>query len=386
LFARWLGFDRYGTFASLLSAFLILTVPGSALQAAVARDVSRDPGGSAEALARQALRAVLLLALPVGAVVALLREPLASLLGVDLRWGAAAAVWFSWLWIALSLQRGLFQGYGRYGSIGVSLIVEAFGRLLFGAALLAAGLGATGALLGTGFAIACSYAVLVRVDAAPGHRGSPGALWRLARRGGAPLLALSLVAVLQNEDVILVRHGMTHAAAGLYAEAAVAARGILWFGVGLGLFLLPEAARRARAGSDPRGVLAQMIALVCALAVPLIAVFSLAGVPLLRAVFHTHRGFAATGSALPLLCVAMTLLAISFLAVQYLLALGRTAFAMPLLVAAVCESAAVLLAGASYVRVALAIVVVQALLLAGLLWTALREPAPRVAAKEAVLA
>jgi glycosyltransferase involved in cell wall biosynthesis len=384
VFARWLGIGHYGTLASLLACFLILTVPGSALQATVARDVSQDPGGPAERLARRAMSAVLLLALPLAGVLALARGPIASVLGVNLEWAAAAAVWFGWLWIALSIRRGLFQGHRRYRPIGASLIVEAGGRLLFGILLLALGLGATGALLGTGFAIAAAWAVLARADRKPLRRGRPSDLWALTRRGGAPLIALSLVAVIQSADVILVRHTMSSSGAAVYSVAAVAARGILWFGVGLGLFLLPEAARRARDGVDARGVLAQMIGLVCLVAIPLIIVYLVAGVPLLRFMLHAHGQLDAAGAALPVLGVGMTLLAISYLVLQYMLALRRRTFVVPLLIAALAESAAIVLAGASIERVALVIVVVQALLLGGLLLVALTDSRASVAPEEPV--
>ena len=45
VFARVLGADGYGSLAALLSAFIILMVPGSALQIAVAREVSTAAGG-----------------------------------------------------------------------------------------------------------------------------------------------------------------------------------------------------------------------------------------------------------------------------------------------------------------------------------------------------
>jgi O-antigen/teichoic acid export membrane protein len=192
--------------------------------------------------------------------------------------------------------------------------------------------------------------------------------------------------VLQNADVILVRHRMSGTAAGVYAGAAVAARGVLWFGVGLGLFLLPEAARRARAGGDPRAVLAQMIGLVCVLAIPLTAIYAAFGQQLLRVLFHVHHHLPAAAGALPLLSLAMALLAISYLVIQYLLALRRRSFAIPLVLAVALESTGVLLAGASFAGVTLAIVVVQALLLGALLTTALSESVPALAAEEVVVA
>jgi O-antigen/teichoic acid export membrane protein len=371
LFARWLGSDSYGTVASLLACVLMLTIPGSALQAAVARDISRDPGGGAEALARRALVAVLVLAIPVAGILILLRAPIASVLGVDLQWASAAAVWFGWLWIGLSLQRGLFQGRRRYRPLALSLVVEAIGRLSFGVLLLALGLGATGALLATGFAIAASSSLLIWADRGVRSGGRPADLWRLARRCGAPLIALSLVAILQNADVIIVRHRMSHAVAGVYAETVVAARGILWFGVGLGLFLLPEAARRARREEDARSILLHMMSLVCVVAVPLTAVYAVLGPTLLRLVFNTHQVPTGTGGALALLSVAMTLLALSYLVVQYQLALRRRSFVLPLLVAALAESVAVMLAAPSFWGIAIAILAVQGTLLTLLLGDAL---------------
>ena len=48
VFARVLGATDYGSLAALMSAFIILMVPGSALQIAVAREVSpRSPPATA---------------------------------------------------------------------------------------------------------------------------------------------------------------------------------------------------------------------------------------------------------------------------------------------------------------------------------------------------
>jgi hypothetical protein len=177
---------------------------------------------------------------------------------------------------------------------------------------------------------------------------------------------------------------MSSAGAGVYSVAAVAARGILWFGVGLGLFLLPEAARRARHGTDARGVLMQMIGLVCLLAVPLIIVYLVAGMSLLDLISDTRVQLAGAGAALPLLSLGMTLLAISYLVLQYLLALRRRTFVFPLLLAALAELGGVWAAGRSFEHVAVAILLVQALLLAGLLAVALTEKRVSVMPEEPV--
>ena len=45
LFARILGANDYGSLAALVSTFLILAVPGSAMQVAVARETALGPPG-----------------------------------------------------------------------------------------------------------------------------------------------------------------------------------------------------------------------------------------------------------------------------------------------------------------------------------------------------
>ena len=76
------------------------------------------------------------------------------------------------------------------------------------------------------------------------------------------MIGLFLVAVLQNVDVILVKHTIGGDAAGAYAAAAVAAKAIIWVAIGVGLYLLPEATRAARAGEDPRPVLVRALGVV----------------------------------------------------------------------------------------------------------------------------
>jgi O-antigen/teichoic acid export membrane protein len=186
----------------------------------------------------------------------------------------------------------------------------------------------TGAFLGTALSLLTVGALL----AVPLHRRLP------APRGGAglarlrdllagawaPVIGLTLLFVLQEVHVIVVKHEATEDGAGSYAVAAVAAKAIIWVAVGLGLYLLPEAARRAKAGVDPRPILARTLALIACSGVPMVLVFAVGAEPLLAAVFGDDLTEAA--GALPWLGLAMALLACAYLSVQYLLALGRSSF------------------------------------------------------------
>src|SRR5439155_7684677 len=121
-------------------------------------------------------------------------------------------------------------------------------------------------------------------------------------------------------------------AAGAYAAASVAAKVIVWVAIGLGVYLLPEAARRTRLGRDARPVLVRTLALIALVALPIVIVYALAADLLLGTVFGNDLKAAST--ALPWLALAMALLSSAYLAVQYLLALGRASFVWALAVGA----------------------------------------------------
>jgi O-antigen/teichoic acid export membrane protein len=342
VFTRLLGADGYGSLAALLNLSLILFVPGSALQVAVARQgaLGRLGRGPQEAalLARWTRR--LLVAIAVAVLVAVLaREPLARLLNLDEAWAAAAIPLSAGLWLVVSLQRGVLQGARAYLPVGLSIVLEAAGRLITGAGLATAGLDVTGAYLGTPIALALTAAVLAvvvrrrlaRTDATPAPAPHATSLADLARLTLVPIAALTLVAALQNVDVLIARHVLPEGTAGVYAAATVAAKALVWIAVGLGLWLLPEAVARAAAGGDARPVLARALAVIAAVALPAMVLYAAVPGTVLRVAFGAEF-VAGAGILLPL-GGAYALLAVTYLAVQFLLGLHTRRF-LPLLAAA----------------------------------------------------
>src|SRR5256885_272334 len=65
--------------------------------------------------------------------------------------GMAAAVTLptGCLWWMVCVERGALQGFQRYRMVGGSIIGEQVSRLVFGLVLVGAGLGVTGAFLGS---------------------------------------------------------------------------------------------------------------------------------------------------------------------------------------------------------------------------------------------
>ena len=178
---------------------------------------------------------------------------------------------------------------------------------------------------------------------------------------------------LQEVHVIVVKHEATETAAASWGVAAVAAKAIIWVAVGLGLYLLPEAARRARTGIDARPILIRTLALIGAASVPMLLIYAVAAEPLLAAVFGADKTQAA--GALPWLGLAMALLACAYLSVQYLLALGRSSFIWVLGAGAAAEVLLLLAIGADLTQIAIALSALQFACAAAVLAISLRSAA-----------
>lgn len=388
VFTRLLGSDGYGALASLINISVILFVPGAALQVAVAREGALgrlgDRARMAGALARWEREVPLALG-PVAVLAVLAREPLAAVLGVDEPWAAAAVPVTAGLFVLVSVQRGLLQSERRYRAVGLSMLGEGAGRLALGVVLVAAGLGVAGAyvaMLGSMLATAVWLAVVLRRDLGPpAERAQAPPLHALAAATVAPTVALTALAVLQNVDVILARHVLDDDLAGAYAAATVAAKAVVWVAVGVGMWVLPEAVRRAAAGADARRVLLRAFAVVGVVALPALPVFALAPELLMRTAFGEE--FEEGADVLLILGVAYGLLAVAYLAAQFLLGIGHRWFLAVLVAAAIAEPVALALTG-TFASFGLTVAAVQGLTAAALLWAALLPPRRRAPVPPAV--
>jgi O-antigen/teichoic acid export membrane protein len=209
-------------------------------------------------------------------------------------------------------------------------------------------------------------------------------LWTHVRRAWAPICGLIVFAVLQNIDIIAAKHRFSTSLASSYGAVAVAAKVLIWVAMGAGFYLVPEVSRRRAAGQDTRAILARSLAIVAVCAVPVLLIFGFESHLLIKAAFGAKKTLAS--NSLIVLGLAFTVLACTYLAIQYLLALRRTWFLVPLAAVAVAEP--ILLLNAShepknFAAVVLAIQVVAALVaFAFALWPDRAAPPP--AAPEAV--
>jgi O-antigen/teichoic acid export membrane protein len=376
VFARELS--DYGALAALVSYFLILGVAGQAMQVATAREGVLGHLGVGRGLLvtlRAWTRTMVWFTLGLTVLSVLLRYPIAAAVGVKgNEWAAALGIPAGCLWLQLSILRGALQGIGDYKAVGLSLIGEQGSRLVLGA-MLALGLGVAGAYVGTplsfiAMGLYCTvqlrrYARRLEATgeaaAAAGSSEPPAAalsLWEHVRRAWAPIAGLIVIAVLQNIDIIAAKHQFGKNLASSYAATAVAAKVLIWVAIGAGFYLVPETSRRRALGEDTRPVLARALAIIFVCSVPVLLIYAFGAKPLLRAAFGANR--TAASSSLLILGVAFTVLAATYLAIQYMLALKRTGFLVLLAAVAIAEPIMLLQASRKPAGFAAVVLAVQA--------------------------
>jgi O-antigen/teichoic acid export membrane protein len=355
IFARLLKNGQgggYGSLAALVSYFLILSVVGQALQVATAREGVLGRLGSGPGLVATVRRwtmSLLTFTAVLAVISVLLRQQIADLVGVKhVPWAAAVGLPAAGLWLELSVLRGVLQGIGDYKGVGVSLVGEQAVRLVAGVALAAAGAGVAGAYWGTpvsfvGMCLFCGWRLKIHVEAETGEslqsraQLPPAALslWTHVRRAWAPISGLIIIAVLQNIDIIGAKHRFSTSVASSYSAVAVAAKVLVWVAMGAGFYLVPEVSRLRSEGKDPRPILARALGIVAVCAAPVLLIYAFASHVLIKAAFGADK--AQASGSLIVLGLAFAVLACTYLAIQYLLALHRKWFLVPMAVVAIAE-------------------------------------------------
>jgi O-antigen/teichoic acid export membrane protein len=354
----------YGSLAALVSYFLILAVVGYAMQVATAREAVLGHLGVGPGMAatiRNWIKVTLLFAAVMTVLSVLARHPIAEAVGVKYQWAAALGIPAGCLYLLLCMMRGFLQGLGDYRSVGISLIGEQAARLAIGG-VLAIGLGVTGAYIGTPLSFVammlyCAVPLRRRLGRAQAGKRPAVELWVHVARAWPAIAALGIIAVLQNIDIIAAKHRFSSELASSYSATAVAAKVLIWVAMGAGFYLVPEVSRRRAHGEDTRPVLAKALAIVGVAAIPCLLIYGLLPRLLIRAAFGANRLLAV--DALFILGLAFTVLAATYLAVQYMLAQKRTWFLLPLGLVAVAEPILLLQASKKPLGFAVVVLAVQ---------------------------
>lgn len=311
--ARILGPSEFGHINAAITILLIVSSVSLSFQLVCAKFVARNEAfGAKSAVVRSLLGKAWIASLIIAAVLFIAQKPFAAYLNLPDHWILGLLALGVAVYAPLGVKRGAMQGLCFFPRLGGNFVVEAVTRFAVGVGLVIAGYGVLGAVGAISAAVVMAYFLPpmpreVRVEAIPGEPAS------FAEAVQAIVFFIGQV-IINNIDILLVKHFFPAEPAGIYAAIAQIGRllyFVCWFGIVNAMF--PVAASRQDQKKSE------------ALGLPMLLVFAISCVFVLGAALFPHfimglifgSKFINIGSLLALYATATALYSLSVVLIAY---------------------------------------------------------------------
>jgi O-antigen/teichoic acid export membrane protein len=345
LTGRLLGPAQYAVIASAVAALYILNLPALVVQIVSARFTSVASGrgllGNVPGLLLQVSGLGFAVGLVVSAGLLIFRAPLATYLQLpDQRViGILAAA--SLIAILASATRGALQGLRRFVALSINTALDMGTRVVSSAGLILIGLGTLGGLLALviGPFVAYVSSLFLFGGLRGAHRGERAAFKTVGSYAAMTSVAAIGTTYLYNADVLLSKHFLVAAAAGIYAAASVLGRVVYFLGLTVAQVMFPEVATLHARNEPHYHVVDLSLGLVGIVAVGMVVIYAL--VPGL-VVLPFGSAFAPVRPYLWPFATALGMLTVANLFINYFLSIGSARFVIPLVLACILETAMII--------------------------------------------
>lgn len=324
---RILGKEAYGEVGALLSLIYILNVPALVLQMVLVKFFSIYKATNSY----DKVRSLFVMATTYTAVIAALfffiSLPLAPLITGYLHLSSPWLV--VWLlvgfifFVLTTVNSGVLQGLQQFRTIAILSIIASVLRLVFGAA---------GSFFGVGWTIAASSAagiltyalffvplgfVLRQKKSAISVDIKPALRYMLPT-----FLAILGITAVFSQDVLLVKHYLSAADAGLYAAVSILGKIIYYASFTIGIIIFPVLAERKERDKSYQRMVRLGLVVVGAISASLALAYALIPTLIIRLLYGS--AYEGAGVYLFLFGLFMMFFSLSYFLIQVCLAIGKT--------------------------------------------------------------
>lgn len=280
-------------------------------------------------------------------------------------------------YFALGVDRGILQGQTRFGVLALNYQAEMWARLMIAVALVLLGWSVYGAVAALTISIVLAWLLAVRstwslpaADALDADERS-----RVTRFVGPVIAALVGQILINNSDVLIVKHFFDATDAGRYAALALIGRIVFFATWSIVTVLFPMVAQRHQRGEAHRHLL--YVALGVVIAISLCIVAATLFVPELIVVVLFGSEYTSIAPLLGLYAIATALYALANVVISYRLSLDNGGGSMLALFAGVAQVGGLWIFHHDLREVVLVQIAIMACLLVALLvwdgWLAVRQ-------------
>ncbi len=300
--ARLLGPSGFAHATAVYTILMLMSGITLSFQVVCAKYVAKtvSPADRAAAFATLHQRAWIA-GIVIGLLLFLFERPLAAYLNLpDVTLITMMAVGTAF-YVPLGVRRGYIQGIHAFGPLAVNFMLEGLVRLGGAFVLIELGLGVRGAILASVLAVVVAY-----FSAIPSPLAS-FSLSGIAISFGEGLQAIVFFSgqtVINNFDIVLVKHFFPPAEAGFYAAIALVGRLVNMCAWSVVNTMFPVSARAANTnGEEPEGSPVLFTSLLLVFLILTVLIFGLWMVPsfLWKTLFGAHFDLGSYGALAPLL-------------------------------------------------------------------------------------
>jgi len=341
--SRRIGVEQYGVLSALNATFMISTFIGVIGSTVVAKYAAEFRALDDRAHLAALVRNLIVYGISAATLVTVGGIAAAPLVAVYLKIANVTAVALTMVVIgfavATPMLRGVLAGTEDFTRYSISIVIESALKATAGIGLVYAGFGVDGAFGGwaCGSFVGLAYTALVlgrrfrRVEGAPVYVD----FRRLAVTMTNVALASLLTTSISYSDVIVVKHFVDPATAGLYGALSLSGKILLFLVSFIPTVLLPKATRQAIGGTSPVKVFLQALALSVAMSSAGLVVYYF--FPALVVTTLAGGSFAPAAPYVFSYGLAMVLLAGLNVVVMYKIGIHRFDFVLPLAICAIGE-------------------------------------------------
>lgn len=225
--------------------------------------------------------------------------------------------------IVQGVDRGVLQGRTRFGTLSLSYQAEMWVRLLGGVALVGAGLSVNWAVGAISASFVATYLVARRAGAG---LPKPGALphaekAKVAAFAGPVIAGLFGQILINNSDVMIVKHFFDAEQAGQYAALALVGRAVFFATWSIVTVTFPVVAQKHAKGEPHAHLLWISVGIVLGISGTIAAAMAIAPKLIVRLLFGAE--YLPIASLLWLYAISTMLYALANVAINYQLSTGR---------------------------------------------------------------
>jgi O-antigen/teichoic acid export membrane protein len=334
IMGRWLGPAAFAELSLIVTLMLMITLITVTLQTVGARfaaiHTADNDTARLLALRRWMSRRAWLVGLALGLLLALSSPWLADFFHTTSVWPFVLLAVGIPLYFAQGVDRGALQGQTRFGVLSLSYQAEMWVRLLVSIAFVALGWSVNGAVGGLTLSFVAAWLVGVVVyDLRPAKHTSalsPDEQQRVLHYAAPVSAALVGQILINNSDILMVKHFFVAEEAGLYAALALIGRIVFFATWSVVTTLFPIVAQKHQRGEPHRHLLGIGLGMVALLSVGIVGATLLMPELLVQMLFGP--AYLSIAPLLWLYAVATALYALANVIITYHLSLGHSGGSM----------------------------------------------------------